>query len=173
MKLYQYITSKNPELSEWMGPLIWAGWISLCLGVFLPILNMKKGVWIFEIEDSTFSLISGIWTMLTEGHFVLGVIVFVFSIIVPIIKIGTISLLWNNKLSDNEGHAMLLILSFISKWSMLDVFVVAVIVVVSKLSSYADAEAKIGIYVFGIHVLLTMILSKVFYHYDSERLTSR
>jgi len=45
------------------------------------------------------------------------------------------------------------------KWSMLDLFVVAMIVVLVKAKEVADAEAKIGIHLFAGAVLLSMIAS--------------
>lgn len=47
------------------------------------------------------------------------------------------------------------------KWSMLDVFVSAIIIVWVKLGALASAKAENGIYFFGASVLLTMIVSSL------------
>ena len=53
--------------------------------------------------------------------------------------------------------------------SLIIAIVVAVVVVVAKVSAYADASAEIGIYVFAGHVLISMTVAKIFYHYDQQR----
>jgi paraquat-inducible protein A len=50
-------------------------------------------------------------------------------------------------------------LSVYGKWSMLDVFVVALLVVSVKLGAMAEARVEIGIYAFAASVILTMLLS--------------
>jgi len=42
---------------------------------------------------------------------------------------------------------------------MLDVFVVAMMIIITKISRFAHAEARIGIYFFGASIMLTMILT--------------
>ena len=45
------------------------------------------------------------------------------------------------------------------KWSMLDVFVVAVLVVTVKLGAIASVEARYGLYAFTVAVFLTMYVT--------------
>jgi paraquat-inducible protein A len=45
------------------------------------------------------------------------------------------------------------------KWSMLDVFVVAVLVVAVKLGAIADVDMRYGLYAFAASVLLTMYIT--------------
>jgi paraquat-inducible protein A len=47
----------------------------------------------------------------------------------------------------------------LGKWSMLDVFVVAVLVVTVKLGAMASVEARYGIYAFTAAVFLTMYIT--------------
>jgi paraquat-inducible protein A len=46
-----------------------------------------------------------------------------------------------------------------SKWSMLDVFVVALLVVSVKLGALAQVNVELGIYAFAASVFLTMLVS--------------
>ena len=43
---------------------------------------------------------------------------------------------------------------------MLDVFVIAVTIVVTKISRFAEAEPRLGIYFFGASILLTMFTTE-------------
>ncbi|EGG94777.1 Paraquat-inducible protein A [gamma proteobacterium IMCC1989] len=46
------------------------------------------------------------------------------------------------------------------RWAMLDVMVVAVLIVASKLSVLASVEVHVGLYVFGLSVILVMLLTQ-------------
>jgi paraquat-inducible protein A len=48
-------------------------------------------------------------------------------------------------------------LGVLGKWSMLDVFVVAITIVITKISSFAKAEARLGLYFFGASIMLAML----------------
>jgi paraquat-inducible protein A len=165
-----YIAGRTPTLAAVMNLLIAAAWVTLAVGLYAPIMTTTKEFWWFEIDRTTWSLAGGIATLFTDGHKLLAAVVALFTVIVPVFKIGAITLLWNGSLGAAHGRGWLGFLSFISKWSMLDVFVVGIVIVVSKLSSLADAQAREAIYVFGGHVLLSMILTKVLHHYDRQRL---
>jgi len=45
------------------------------------------------------------------------------------------------------------------KWSMLDVFIVAVLVVAVKLAAIVQVEMRYGLYAFAASVLLTMFIT--------------
>jgi len=139
----------------------------------LPIINTSRQILIFEVDNTTWSILSGIETLFNEGHVVIGFSVLFFSVAMLALKMDCISMLWQEVFRDNEGKKLLSLPAFIFKWSMLDVFVLAVMIVICKLSALADAQAKIGLYVFALQVLVSVILVKVMYHYDQKRLAGR
>ena len=47
------------------------------------------------------------------------------------------------------------------KWSMLDVFVVAILVVVVKLGAIADVEKHIGLYAYAASAILIMLITNM------------
>jgi len=52
-------------------------------------------------------------------------------------------------------------LSLLGKWSMLDVFVIAIIIVPIKLGALASAKAEIGIYYFGASIILAILATNL------------
>ena len=52
-----------------------------------------------------------------------------------------------------EGH------NEVGKWSMLDVFVVAVIIVLLTAQRFVSAHLRVGIYLFGTAIILSMLAS--------------
>ena len=73
---------------------------------------------------------------------------------------GLLALVWNLETQSSAAHRRhLRWLAEYSKWSMLDVFVVALLVVSVKLGALAQAHVREGIYFFAASVVLTMLVS--------------
>ncbi len=128
--------------------------VLLFIGLNLPILTVRK-LW----EKNTFSIISGIMNLWKDKYYFLSVIIFFFSVILPIVKLTTLFVIWSIKLRDNQRKWLLYGLGFLGKWSMLDVFVTAIIIVSIKLGVLASAKAERGIYYFGISIFLAMLVT--------------
>ncbi len=132
--------------------------ILLAIGLVTPIITLKK----FVIVQNTFSIMSGTWSLLKDGHFFLFLTIALFSILLPIFKILFLSVLvWNNNFTDLSAKTLSLIHDY-GRWSMLDVFIVAVLIVAVKLGAIADVEKHIGLYFYAASAILIMfITSKV------------
>ena len=128
--------------------------VSLALGIFAPILTLRKLVFV----TNTFSLYSGVVALLREGEFLLFILIFGFSIVLPWVKIGLLVSLWNRgaTIGTSTGRTFRW-LAALSKWSMLDVFVVAVLLASVKLGALASVEVHNGLYAFALAVVLIMI----------------
>jgi len=114
----------------------------------------------FFIFNDSFSLLSGIIYLLNEGELLLFMIILVFSIIIPIIKMKLLYLIISNKMSEDKKKIISNKLLNYGKWSMLDVLVVAILIASVKLGSMANVEAHFGLYIFAIGVLGSMWLTK-------------
>jgi paraquat-inducible protein A len=128
----------------------------LIAGAVLPMFTFSQ----FYIFNDTFSLASGIFYLLKEGETLLFIVVFSFSILMPVWKMVLLYRLLHSQDGDNAGrHRQLHVLSFLGKWSMLDVFVVAILVVTVKLGAIASITVHFGIYLFTLAVLASMLLT--------------
>ncbi len=126
----------------------------LVAGLLLPAVSVSS-LWIF---NETFSLTDGALQLLREGEFALFVFVFLFTFVFPVLKIvfGLAVCL------RSPGHSRVFrrlfpALAALSKWSMLDVFVVAVIVVMLEGSLLSDAEARFGLFLFAASVIFSTL----------------
>ena len=130
--------------------------ILLIIGLVAPIITFKKFIFI----QNTFSILSGTWQLFLERQFFLFIIIALFSIILPIFKLGLLSklVLSDIALTSNNEKTLELIHRY-GKWSMLDVFVVAILVVVVKLGAIADVEKHIGLYAYAIAAILIMLIT--------------
>ena len=136
--------------------LIIASAVLLVIGLHLPVLTVRK-LW----ERNTFSIISGIINLWKGKYYFISFIIFFFSVIFPIVKVVTLFVIWFIRLRDHQRKWLRYGLGLLGKWSMLDVFVTAIIIVSIKLGALASAKAEIGIYYFGISILLAMLVTSL------------
>ena len=128
----------------------------LAVGMVAPIITLNK----FVLIENTFSIFSGSIELLKEGKFFLFIVITSFSIVLPLLKITVLFLLVSVKQNKTANlHKCLHWMHLFGKWSMLDVFVVAVLVVTVKLGAIASVEARYGLYAFTVAVFLTMYVT--------------
>jgi len=129
---------------------------TLWAGLHFPVLTVRK-IW----EKNTFTVLSGIRDLMHDGQLFLAAVVFFFSIVFPIVKLAALYAIWVVPMRPESRRRILHGLSMLGKWSMLDVFIVAVIIVSVKLGALASAKAEQGIYFFGISILFAMLATAV------------
>lgn len=120
---------------------------------------------LFDQQQNT--ILSGIIYFWVSGSWVLATIVFVASFLIPLFKLATMLLLvvmaqrrslWRLK----QRAKLYRIVEFIGRWSMLDVFVVALLAGLVQIKGFAQIHAGVGIAAFGAVVVLTMLASLSF-----------
>ncbi|HIC78276.1 MAG TPA: hypothetical protein EYP02_03750, partial [Sulfurovum sp.] len=84
--------------------------------------------------------------------------ILLFSVIIPLLKIFTLIFVIVAKEFD-FAHTIVNFFKILGKWSMIDVFVVAVFLVyfTSNQGDVTHAEIEVGLYFFLIYVLLSMV----------------
>lgn len=146
-----------PFLKRW----IFNGLLALALlafwqGIFAPLMELEK-LWFF---NNKYSLYSSLQTLWLHGEVFLFFFLLLFSILVPLIKIVGLALVANTSKQFRKAHQHFLsILETWGKWSMLDVFVVALLFVSVKLGSLANITVHDGLYWFAGAVILIQVLS--------------
>ena len=127
--------------------------VVFAIGIWAPLLTLKKLIFV----KSTFSVLSGISQLFEEGQYGLFVLIAGFTLLLPAIKMIVLFVTLNGKYELAWQHRWVGWLSLLGKWSMLDVFVVAVLIASVKLGSIAKIEIHYGLYVFASSVLLMMV----------------
>lgn len=122
---------------KWLRLLLLLASCLLVAGLSLPMLTLTK----FLFIANSFSVISGIMELLQRDHWFLFIIVGLFSVVLPVIKIVLLFLLLQLRQFNSTRYLQLLkLMHDYGRWGMLDVMVVAVMVVAVKL----DVIAEIG-----------------------------
>jgi len=156
MAFHNSFAARHPALGLGVNLLLLATLGLLFYALQAPILTLEK----FYFFSNTVSLLSGLEQLAQEAEWGLFVLIAAFSVVFPILKNLLLLLIWNFDMSQGDAHRRHLHwLATYSKWSMLDVFVVALLVVSVKLGSLAEARVEIGVYAFAASIILTMLLS--------------
>lgn len=125
----------------------------LVAGWFMPVMTVRT-LLVFYNEVS---IIEGALRMIESGDYLLVAIIIVFTIVFPVCKLVLAFLVWQRLDSPHSGLGQALRwVELFSKWSMLDVFVVALVVVIAKISLISDVTIHLGLYVFCGAVMLSM-----------------
>lgn len=106
---------------------------------------------------SSYSVWAGVVELWRQGEATLALIVFFFSIVFPLVKLTALAILWFVRLPEDGRSRLLHWLGLLGKWSMLDVFVVAILIVLVKLGPLARVEPRAGVYVFSAAILASML----------------
>ena len=128
----------------------------LVVGLSLPILTVEKTM-LWRHWENHYSVFRGVMELAIHGDWLLALILFFFSMVFPFAKLGTLAVIWFRPLSEQDRLDTLRWLGILGKWSMLDVFVVAVLIVAAKLRDLTQVSPRIGIYLFGLAIVLSML----------------
>jgi paraquat-inducible protein A len=123
----------------------------LYAGLTLPIMKTSR-LWIFSDELSLVGIVRVLWT---EEEFFVSLVVLVFSLVFPVLKLAVAYALWRFvAVSTPHFGRVLSLLEFLGKWSLADVLIVALAIVVIKGSGLVNATIGVGIYPFVASTLL-------------------
>jgi paraquat-inducible protein A len=133
---------------------ILAASVCLALGVSLPIIKLTKFLF-FTYEHS---LISTVMSLLKSGQHFLGIVVLVFSIVLPALKLFYLLLLATLPLDELKTVGRRLrALEWLGKWSMHDVLVLSLTIFFIKSQGVYDARSLNGVYFFTAAVLFMIL----------------
>ena len=126
------------------------------LGISLPMFTLQK----FFIVKDTFSLLGGAYQLLHAHEYFLVIIILGFSVVTPMIKFGLSWLVLSiDEIDQSKRLFAIRKLSKICKWSMADVFIIAILAATIKLGGLATVKVHIGLWFFSAYVLLSMVLT--------------
>jgi paraquat-inducible protein A len=109
----------------------------------------------------------GVVTLITHNEWAVALIVFLASMVIPLVKLASLLSLvvsaWMGWGRDLRARTQLYkFIDAIGPWAMLDVFLLAVLVALVKLSTWAKVVPGPGLVAFTAVVVLTMLASAAF-----------
>lgn len=110
------------------------------------------------------SLISGVIALWAQGYSVVGTVVFLFSVLLPPLKLLALWLLCARAPVLRHRHRAFLYhaVEFLGRWGMLDVMLVAILIAFVKVGDLVAIQAGPGLLAFVLLVLLSLLASMAF-----------
>jgi len=141
------------RMKIWLGPVLFlTAAVCLVLGLFLPIIRFDT-LYFFEETPSLIELVDALFR---DGDIALSLVVGLFSIAFPVVKLAGIGLqLWGR---GGENRLLRRVMPHLSKWSMMDVMLVAIVVFAAKSSGLASAVSQPGLWFYAASTLIAGLL---------------
>ncbi|MFT7880194.1 MAG: paraquat-inducible protein A [Sulfurimonas sp.] len=142
-----------------------AALVVLYFGLFTPLLMVtihKELEYIGDVVLSfeSKSLLGSVLKLWESGDLLIALVILFFSVLIPLTK--TLSLMFVAVVMESRfAHGIVKFFKVIGKWSMLDVFVVATLLVylTGDGSDVSHAEVQVGLYFFLAYVVVSMLVS--------------
>ncbi len=132
--------------------------VAYTLGLVLPMTTFSTRFLPLIDRTETYTLPSAIQNLFEDGEFLLAGILVLFTFIFPVIKLFSLFMGVLAGWTD-ESKPLYRWMRATGRWSMLDVFVVAVLVVLLRVEAMGGSVAmvpRLGIYCFGGSVILAI-----------------
>lgn len=145
---------------------MWA-WLIAGMITFIPANVYPMLLTNTLVENAESTILSGVVELVHHGSYGIAAIVFVASIIIPLWKFGAIAYLAasiqrKSTLNQHQRHRLFVAVEFIGRWSMIDVFVVAILSALVQLGTVASINPGIAAVNFALSVVFTMLSAQSF-----------
>jgi len=167
----EYSRTGRSDLGWWFAPALACSLVLNIAALGFPFMHLKTVL--MPAEDYT--LLGSVQLLWSGGLYALAVLVFVFSVIFPFAKLAAILWVWREggRQPERAGRVLGLI-ERLGKWSMLDVFLVALMISLTSSQWIIKARAGVGVGFFLIAIVLSMLcgarLAKAHGHRGQTRL---
>ncbi|MGI9389284.1 MAG: paraquat-inducible protein A [Boseongicola sp.] len=118
---------------------------TFALGISLPIVHFEKLYFLTE-SPSLIGIVTGLWS---DGSLLIAAIVLLFSILFPLVKLVIVFIAAVAPETLVAHKSVLRHAGTLSKWSMMDVLLVALVIFAAKTSGLANAFAQPGLWFYA------------------------
>ncbi len=136
----------------WITLLFAAVGLFLLLGICLPIIQFER-LYFFSENPSLIQIVLGLWD---EGDFALSLLVGTLSIGFPILKLFALGVEAIG--APGRASALRRAMPHLSRWSMMDVMLVAIVVFAAKSSGLAQAATQPGLWFYAASAVVATLL---------------
>ena len=153
---------RNPNHLQWVLAFSLTSLVCYIPANFFPIMH----TWVFSVDEPS-TILQGVFTLWQIGSYPIAIIIFIASICIPIGKL--LVLFWlcylvstKQQISEKQATQAYVLIELIGKWSMIDVFVVVILVSLVQLGILMSITIGVGAIFFAIMVITSMIAAKFF-----------
>lgn len=144
-------------------------WAFLCTAMilYIPANTLPVMTTRYLGQDLSATILSGVVLFIEHGDWPLALIIFVASVLVPLLKILSLGYLLvsvhrRSTIRPRERTVLYRATELIGRWSMVDIFVVAVLVALVQMGNLASVFPGAGASAFAGVVVLTILAAQAF-----------
>jgi paraquat-inducible protein A len=132
--------------------------LSFGLNVFalsLPFMDLRRG-----LSTQPYSLVASVRFLWESNLYVLAVVVVAFSMVFPFVKLGVMTLVLLGGVRQSREQRVLELVERYGKWSMLDVYLVCIMLALANDQFWIDASPRFGLLCFTLAIVASMLTSR-------------
>jgi paraquat-inducible protein A len=119
------------------------------------------------IHTQSDTILSGVIYLLDTGNWPIAAVIFFASVMIPVIKLVVltgllVSVHRRSAWKPHERTRLYRITATIGRWSMIDIYVVTILVALVHLGAIAQVEAGLGAVFFAAVVVISMLAARAF-----------
>lgn len=134
--------------------LIIVATVFFALGIILPVIRFTT-VYVWTKEHSIATII---WALFESQEYFLSVVLFLFSIFFPFLKLFyLLTLVTSPDIPPEFRRKSISTMEWLGRYSMTDVMVLALMIFYVNSSGYTEAAVQPGVYFFAASALITMV----------------
>jgi paraquat-inducible protein A len=137
--------------------LPWLLLVSFALNVTalaIPFMDLRRG-----LSTNDYSLPRSVQLLWQKGLYVLAGVIVVFSVCFPFAKLGLMAAIVFGRLEPRRQGPWLAFVERYGKWSMVDVFIVCLMIALANDQLFIGAKPRIGILCFTVAIVISMVCS--------------
>ena len=128
--------------------------VFFALGIILPVIRFTT-VYVWTNEHSIATII---WALFENQEYFLTVVLFLFSILFPFLKLFyLLTLVTSPDIPHEFRRRSISTMEWLGRYSMTDVMVLALMIFYVNSSGYTEASVQPGVYFFAASALITML----------------
>jgi paraquat-inducible protein A len=128
--------------------------VFFALGIILPVIRFTT-VYVWTKEHSIATII---WALFENEEYFLTVVLFLFSILFPFLKLFyLLTLVTSPDIPPEFRRRSISTMEWLGRYSMTDVMVLALMIFYVNSSGYTEASVQPGVYFFAASALITML----------------
>ena len=144
----------------------WA-FLLAALILYIPANTLPIMTVVFWGEGEPDTILSGVMHLFSGGMWPLALLIFIASVFIPILKLMTlfgllISVHLKARWRPKDRTVIYRITEFVGRWSMVDIFVIALLVALVQFGNTASVTPNLGALSFATVVILTMFAAHSF-----------
>jgi len=144
-------------------------WLITSVILYIPANFYPIMVTVYLGDKTTSTIFGGVLTLWSHGSYPIALIIFIASVVIPIIKIVALASLcyfafestgidaYSSRLEYKGHHKILRMTELVGRWSMVDIYVVTVLVALIQMGNIMTIKPGVAAIAFAAMVVTTML----------------